>query len=299
MNYGRLLNFLSDGNFEYIENYPYSKISTIKIGGEIPVLIYPHTSEQLISLINECDACDIPFKIIGNASNLIPPDFPKRVVISTKRLDSFSMDGDFITVGAGVMLPKLIRKMADESLSGLELLYGIPATVGGAVKMNAGAFGASVGDCFYSARCYDIKAKRIITLFSDGMRFSYRSSSVDENIAVLSVTFRFQHKDKSLILSDMNGAIRRKRAEQPTNMPSAGSVFRRTAGEPPALLIDRAGLKGMSVGGAAVSEKHSGFIVNTKNAKSADVRLLIDKIKHIIMDKYAQPLECEVELLEE
>jgi UDP-N-acetylmuramate dehydrogenase len=131
------------------------------------------------------------------------------------------------------------------------------------------------------------------------MRFSYRSSSVDENIAVLSVTFRFQHKDKSLILSDMNGAIRRKRAEQPTNMPSAGSVFRRTAGEPPAILIDRAGLKGMSVGGAAVSEKHSGFIVNTKNAKSADVRLLIDKIKHIIMDKYAQPLECEVELLEE
>lgn len=301
-NYNEVIKAISDLNFNLTvwRNEPMSKHTSFKIGGDADIFITVNSISDLAKVIEVLNDFNVPFFVIGNGSNLLISDKGIRGAV-IKLGGEFSniklVDDNTIECGAGVLISKLCSFACQNSLSGLEFAYGIPGTAGGAVFMNAGAYGSEMKDIMLSAKSLTFSGE-IINRSAEEMELSYRKSiyrQVDE--IILSAKLELKKGEKLHIKEKMNEFIARRKEKQPLEYPNAGSVFKRPVGNFAGTLIQTCGLKGKKIGGAMVSEKHSGFIINTGNATCEDVVNLIDHIKATVFEKSNIALECEVEIV--
>ena len=273
-----------------------SSHTTFRIGGDASLFVSPADEDQLIGVISYLEKNGIRYFLLGKGSNVLFDDAGyDGAVVSTSKLDKISVCGNEITAQCGASFTYLASVAAGNSLSGLEFAYGIPGSVGGAVFMNAGAYGSETAAVLKSSRYLDISDCTVKTLPLEEHLFGYRDSVFRHRRFIhLSSVFALQAGDKAQIRAYMNELMQRRRDKQPLEYPSAGSVFKRYPGRYTAQMIDEAGLRGLSVGGAQVSEKHAGFIVNKGNATSSDVIALVGKVREAIRDKYGIEIECEI-----
>ena len=273
-----------------------SSHTTFRIGGDASLFVSPADEDQLIGVISYLEKNGIRYFLLGKGSNVLFDDAGyDGAVVSTSKLDKISVCGNEITAQCGASFTYLASVAAGNSLSGLEFAYGIPGSVGGAVFMNAGAYGSETAAVLKSSRYLDISDCTVKTLPLEEHLFGYRDSVFRHRRFIhLSSVFALQAGDKAHIRAYMNELMQRRRDKQPLEYPSAGSVFKRYPGRYTAQMIDEAGLRGLSVGGAQVSEKHAGFIVNKGNATSSDVIALVGKVREAIRDKYGIEIECEI-----
>ncbi len=273
-----------------------SSHTTFRIGGDASLFVSPADEDQLIGVISYLEKNGIRYFLLGKGSNVLFDDAGyDGAVVSTSKLDKISVCGNEITAQCGASFTYLASVAAENSLSGLEFAYGIPGSVGGAAFMNAGAYGSETAAVLKSSRYLDISDCTVKTLPLEEHLFGYRDSVFRHRRFIhLSSVFGLQAGDKAQIRAYMNELMQRRRDKQPLEYPSAGSVFKRYPGRYTAQMIDEAGLRGLSVGGAQVSEKHAGFIVNKGNATSSDVIALVGKVREAIRDKYGIEIECEI-----
>lgn len=271
--------------------------TSFRIGGKAKLFIEPQNEKELSSVIGTCNKNDIEYFVLGNGSNLLVSDegVLKPVIHLGKGFDSLEMpDETTIVAKAGASLSSLCKLALSKELTGLEFAYGIPGSVGGAAFMNAGAYGGEMKDVVYS--CAHIDRKGDFGSFGkDELAFGYRRSVYSENgFVITEVTFKLHKGNRDEIEGKMNELLQKRIDKQPLNYPSAGSVFKRPEGYFAGALIEQSGLKGKAIGGAAVSEKHAGFIVNTGNATCGDVTKLIDLCKSTVFEKFGVRLETEI-----
>lgn len=287
--------FLDGNAIEYRRNEPMHRHTTFKIGGAADIFVLPQAEASFVNTVKKCRELDVPCFIIGNGSNLLVSDGGiEGAVISTARLCNIELNGERLFCGAGAPLSAVCVKARDESLSGLEFAYGIPGSVGGALYMNAGAYGGQISDVFESALCISRECE-LITVRKEDMRAGYRSSCFKaDGLTVLSAVFKLNFGNKAEIEGRMEELMNRRREKQPLELPSAGSTFKRPEGNFAGALIEKNGLKGALVGGARVSEKHAGFIVNSGGATEKDVSALIEKIQRTVECADGIHLEPEV-----
>lgn len=295
MNAEALADFLENENIEYRQNEPMRAHTTFKIGGEADIFIIPASPAALIYAVKKCNELEIPYFILGNGSNLLVSDGGiEGAVISLSGINGISSDGEKITCGAGAMLSSVCLKALSLSLTGLEFAYGIPGTAGGALYMNAGAYGGQTADVIESAECLTATGE-IKTLKKENMQLGYRSSVFKNGgLIIISLTFALKKGDKAEIKAEMDELLNRRKQKQPLEYPSAGSTFKRPEGYFAGALIEKNGLKGLTVGGAQVSEKHAGFVINRGGATAADVKALIGKIQKKVFENDGVMLEPEV-----
>ena len=295
MNAEALADFLENENIEYRQNEPMRAHTTFKIGGEADIFIIPASPAALIYAVKKCNELEISYFILGNGSNLLVSDGGiEGAVISLSGINGISSDGEKITCGAGAMLSSVCLKALSLSLTGLEFAYGIPGTAGGALYMNAGAYGGQMADVIESAECLTASGE-IKTLKKEDMRLGYRSSVFKKGgLIIISLTFALKKGDKAEIKAEMDELLNRRKQKQPLEYPSAGSTFKRPEGYFAGALIEKNGLKGLTVGGAQVSEKHAGFVINRGGATAADVKALIGKIQKKVFENDGVMLEPEV-----
>ncbi len=280
---------------EYITNEPMSRHTTFKIGGNADVWVKVKNTEELKAVLNLTREYDAPYFILGKGSNLLVSDKGiEGVVISLDGLDSVNIDGDTVVCGAGASLRAVCLAAQKESLSGLEFAYGIPGTVGGALYMNAGAYGGEMSQVVVSATAIDSKGN-VIKLSLTDMQLGYRTSAFKNNrLIITSVTFKLKQGNSAEIKAAMDDFFSRRRDKQPLEYPSAGSTFKRPQGYFAGALIEQNDLKGVSVGGAQVSEKHAGFVINKGSATCEDVLSLIKKVQDTVKSADGVDLEPEV-----
>jgi UDP-N-acetylmuramate dehydrogenase len=280
-------------------NEPMSKHTSFRIGGPAEVMAFPNSGAQLAQVLRACKEFACSWRVLGAGTNVLAPDdlLPGLTICLKDCLDGVQqIDDTTIRVMAGVTMTRAAVFAANLGLSGMEFAHGIPGTVGGGVYMNAGAYGGEIKDICVGVEVMDPDGN-IRTLTNEEMDFSYRHSRLeDEGGIVLSADFRLVPKPVAEIRIQMRELMSRRSASQPLNMPSAGSAFKRPKVGYAAALIDQAGLKGYSVGGAAVSEKHAGFVVNLGSATAEDVRGLLASVAQIVMEKSGVQLEPEVRI---
>ena len=289
-------------NIETIkEGESLSKYTTFKIGGPARVLIEAKSDEEVLKLVRRFDEMKEDYLIIGNGSNLLITDagIERPVIVLDKNFSNITMiDEVTLYAEAGASLKSLANKALDLGLGGLEAISGIPGTVGGAVYMNAGAYGSEIKDVVTKIRY--IKDDSIAELDASEANFAHRRSIFqDKGYIILGAYFKLVKKDKKDIEEEQRDYTQRRKDKQPLEYPSAGSVFKRPEGYYASKLIEDAGLKGIAVGGAMVSKKHSGFIINTGSASFDDVVTLIEKVKAIVLEKFAVSLEEEIRIIHE
>lgn len=283
---------------EKISNAEIKKYTTYKLEGTVSEIYIPSDVLELKNLLAELKNKNIRYKILGNGSNLIVSSKYDGVLIKLKNFDTLNIDGNTVKVGAGYMLPKLALKCAENGLSGLEFAYGIPATIGGAVYQNAGAYGFSIDKVIKDVTILDGNYE-IITLSKAELKFGYRDSIFKhKNFICLEVTLELRKGNSEDILEKMKENLKHRKENQPLEYPSAGSVFRNPIGYSAGKLIEEAGCKGAQVGDAMVSYKHANFIVNTGKATAEDVLELIKLVQKKVEDKTGILLETEQEYLE-
>lgn len=281
-------------------NEQMSKHTTFRVGGPADIFISIKTvkeAEKIIRLL--CDF-NTPFFIIGNGSNLLVKDEGFRGVIIEigKDFSDISIEEDRIVASAGALLVKVANEAYKAGLSGLEFASGIPGCLGGGVFMNAGAYGGELKDVITSVKMLNIKTGEIVTKNCEEMKFSYRHSiAKEEPYLILEATLQLVKGDKEAIKQRMDELKEQRTTKQPLEYPSAGSTFKRPEGYFAGKLIQDAGLKGYTVGGAQVSTKHSGFVVNIGNATAADILTLISDVERIVYEKFEVKLEPEVCML--
>ena len=294
-----LLDFLKMNEVEYKENLRLCDFSSVKIGGTASIVLFPDTDRKLITALDFLWKNKIDYKVIGRLTNvLISNDVKNIVFIKTDKLRGINKLDKTIRLYAGERISSLTSLFINEGIASFCSLSGIPGSVGGMVRNNAGAYGIVISDIIEYAVAYSpIKSKKILLSVED-MSFGYRESI-------------FQHSDLVLLYADFKIVldiqesiqkryleIKEKRLQsQPLSYPSLGSVFKRPSGDYAARLIDAAGLKGVSIGGASVSEKHAGFIINTGNASFEDFRMLAEYIKRAVYEKFGVWLEEEIEII--
>ncbi|MBQ9117569.1 MAG: UDP-N-acetylmuramate dehydrogenase [Clostridia bacterium] len=280
-----------------------SRICTMGTGGECDLLITPDSIDCLIDTVRELRRHGIRYKVVGAASNLIFSDRGFRgAVIRTTALNGIKLtESGSIECEAGVFLPVLSRFTASNGFGGFHGLCGIPGTVGGSVITAAGAFGCNISDYVSSCLVYRAETDEVEELKLSADNFGYRYSPLrSENCVVLRVSFTPPQEDNAVILRKMRDCAEKRAATQPKGERSVGSFFKRPEGAPPAaFLIDRAGMKGASVGGARVSEIHAGFIINAGNATTEDVLSLANAVKLGVFEKFGVMLTEEAELVRE
>lgn len=267
-------------------NEPMSRHTTFRIGGNADVFINIQTEEELIFCITTAKQENIPYFVCGKGSDLLVSDGGiEGAVFCLLDMKGIEISGNMVFVKAGQSMQTLCLELQKSGLSGLEFAYGIPGTLGGAVYMNAGAYGGEIADRIVSVRYLD-KSGAVKEIKKEDMCLGYRSSIFQTNGGViLSAVFELENGDSAEILDRMNEYLKRRKEKQPLEFPSAGSVFKRPEGNFAGTLIEKSGLKGEKIGGAKVSEKHAGFIINIGNATSGDVRALIEKIqKKVFLD---------------
>lgn len=291
-----LLSFLKEKNIEYICNEPMKNHTTFKVGGNAEFFVKVKSVDELSALIKFITQNNIPYFIIGKGSNLLVSDEGIKgvVIILDGDFEKVEVNEETITAGAGASLTKMCRTALDNSLSGLEFAYGIPGSVGGAVFMNAGAYGGEMKDCIVSVDYITPKGE-IGTYSLDDLQLGYRTSIFKSNKnIVVGCTVSLNKADKEEIKEKMTDLLGRRKSKQPIEYPSAGSTFKRPVGNFAGTLIESCGLKGYTVGGAQVSEKHAGFVINIGNATSKDINTLIEDVQKIVKEKTGYFLETEV-----
>ena len=281
------------------ENEPLAAHCTFKIGGPAQLFVQPQTEQQLCSAAALCKEQAVRYYLLGNGSNILFADEGfAGVVLDVSALGSdIAVEGNMLTAGAGVRLTALCRAALEHGLSGLEFAYGIPGTVGGAVYMNAGAYGGEMKDVLTVVR-YLTAEGEVVQASAAELDLSYRHSIFEENGGcILSAQFALQPGNAADIRAKMDELMAKRVEKQPLDKPSAGSTFKRPAGAFAAALIDQCGLRGFRHGGAAVSDKHCGFVVNLGGATCADVLALCDEVRAIVKEKTGYELEKEIRVV--
>ena len=278
-----------------------SRHTSFKVGGNAQIFVEPKDEEALKRLLKFINAEKINYYIIGNGSNMLVSDKGyKGIIISMLKFTSPSLiENESITISAGKTLKELTELACENSLSGLEFAYGIPGSVGGAVFMNAGAYDGEIKEVLDKVKVMD-KEGNVLSLNAGELDLSYRHSNIEEKgYIVLEAKFNLKKADKSAIWEKMQELMARRIDKQPLNFPSAGSTFKRPEGYFAGKLIDDAGLRGYSIGGAKVSYKHCGFIVNADKASAEDVYALISYVRLKVKDRFGVELEPELRVLGE
>jgi len=290
----------TEKKIKYTRDCPMSTLTTFKIGGPCAAAVFPDNASELAYAAECAYELGVLPKIIGRGSNLLcSDDGYDGIVIVSDNADAIKINGELVECECGASLTAAANEAHEASLEGAEFMYGIPGTIGGGVFMNAGAYGGQMSDVVVRVECLNVKTKERFSLSGDELDFSYRHSAFTSrrDYIVLGAALKLRQGNKEEIGARMRDFITRRREKQPLEYPSAGSTFKRCEGRFTAQLIDEAGLKGMRVGNAAVSEKHAGFIINLGGASASDVLSLVDKIKAEIYKKYGLNIECEVEYL--
>ena len=290
-----LKEFCKENSVAFKINEPMSCHTSFKIGGAADIFISVRSSRELSAVFKKCGELDIPRLVIGKGSNLLVSDSGvEGAVISLLNMNEISVKGEEIICGAGAALSDACRVALNNSLTGLEFAYGIPGSIGGAVYMNAGAYGGEMADVVLSAECL-MPDGAIVNVNASQMNFGYRKSVFKENgTTVLSAVLKLQVGDKEEIEGKMDDYIYRRKSKQPLEYPSAGSFFKRPTGYFAGALIEKNGLKGETVGGAQVSEKHAGFIINRGGATCEDVKKLGKTVSDKVFAAEGVRLEPEV-----
>ena len=281
---------------EYYKDRYLKELTTLKMGGRMEHYVLPYSVEDLREIISYLRNNGVDYKILGNGSNLVcGKDAYPGVVISLKKLDSFSIENDEVCVDAGVMIPYLANVLAKEGYSALEFASGIPGTLGGLVYMNAGAYRSSMSDVV--SKVLILKENELVWYSREEMQFAYRSSILQQHPhwVILQAVIRLEKKDPEEILDLMKDRLKRRRQTQPLDMPSAGSCFRNPEGTFAWKLIDEIGYRGKDRNGVVISPKHSNFIVNAGNGTAEDYLSLVYEIQRIVKEKYGIKLVMEVE----
>lgn len=282
-------------------NEPMSKHTSFKIGGPADIFINIDNIEELKSVLEIIKNNKVPFKAIGNGSNILVKDEGFRGIILKDCLDQYSIeiknDDVFLTANAGVKLGILGQKCLKQEVEGFEFASGIPGTIGGAVRMNAGAHGKEIKDIVDTVTYIDV-AGNIKTISKKECEFEYRNSIFSkEKFIIIEVKMKLQKGNAEEIKEKMQEYMNYRKEKQPIELPNAGSTFKRGEDFITAKLIDEAGLKGYSIGGAEISTKHAGFIVNKNNATANDVLNLAKYVQKIIKEKYDKDIELEIEVI--
>lgn len=296
MPYAALERFLDEQKVFYKKDEPMAIHTTFKIGGKADLYIEPSTAEALRLTVEALRKEGIPFFTVGKGSNLLVSDRGiGGAVVSTARLDEIKLiDDAHIYAGAGASLTAVCLFALKHSLSGLEFAYGIPGSIGGAVYMNAGAYGGEIAQVTESVESLG-SGLEAIRRSTDELGFSYRNSVFCGSQEIITgAVFRLTKGDAESIQARMNELMGKRKASQPLDFPSAGSTFKRPHGFFAAALIDECGLKGASVGGAQVSEKHAGFIINKDRATCDDVLALIERVRQTVLEQKGVTLQTEV-----
>ncbi len=287
-------------SFNALVNEPMSAHTTLKLGGPADFLVFPRSVNEIHALFDEAGAYNLPVTVIGHGSNLLVLDGGIRglVICIGKNMREITQEGNAIRAQAGAMLGSVAAFAAEAGLSGLEFASGIPGTVGGGITMNAGAYDGEMAQVVTEVKAV-VPGGEAVTLSNEEMDFGYRRSAVTEkNLIVTEVTFQLTPEDPERIRAKMAELNGRRAEKQPLDVPSAGSTFKRPDGYFAAALIDQCGLKGYSIGGARVSMKHAGFLVNT-GTSSADFYELMKKVQQIVEERVGVKLEPEIRVLGE
>ena len=278
---------------------PMAKHTSFRIGGDAEVMVFPKNAEQLAAALKASALLDHKPAILGAGTNVLAPDAGMAgVVICLKDcMDGMEpVDGDGIRVMSGVTMTRAAMFAANHGLSGLEFAHGIPGTVGGGIYMNAGAYGGEICQVLERAEVMDFSG-RIHEFSREDMKFSYRHSILEDWDGIVnSGTFRLTPADPESIRAKMKELMGKRSASQPLDLPSAGSAFKRPVGGYAAALIEQAGLKGFRIGGAAVSSKHAGFVVNLGGATAEEVKELLGQVSHRVFEQTGIRLEPEVRI---
>lgn len=288
-----------NGEYDIQYDEPMARHTTMRIGGPADVFLVPRTIDALGAAKRAARDCGVPCAVIGNGSNLLVSDAGYRgAVLCTSGLRAVTVEGNQITAQAGALLSVIARAAADAGLTGLEFAAGIPGSLGGAVFMNAGAYDGQMADRVTSVTYLDGDGVAH-TLAAHELAFGYRESvfKTHEDWTVVCATMALTPGDATAIHTKMEDFACRRRDKQPLEMPSAGSTFKRPQGDFAGRLIEQAGMKGFAVGGAQVSEKHAGFVVNRGGATCADMLALIHTVQERVRAQSGVSLECEVRVL--
>lgn len=280
-------------------NEPLKEHTYFKIGGPAKILVKVNNVDEIKRLINLCRDENVQYYVIGNGTNILVPDEGLDAVIIkiAEDYNDYRIQGNKVYVQAGMLLSTLSKKIAKASLTGFEFASGIPGTVGGAIYMNAGAYGGEMKDIIEYAQILDDKGN-IRKIMNKDLELGYRKSIISKkNYVVLSVCFRLQKGNTKKIMDRIKVLDEKRISKQPINLPSAGSTFKRPEGYYAGKLIDDAGLRGFRYKDAQVSDKHCGFVVNRGQATCDDVLQLIEMVKKIVFDKFNVTLEREVRIL--
>ena len=286
--------FASDGALLY--NEPLRNHTTFKVGGEADAFLSVKTQEELIKAVQLCRQKNVPYFILGNGSNLLVSDkgFRGLIISIGREMAQITLDGNRITAQAGALLSTVAQTAAKNSLTGMEFASGIPGSIGGAMVMNAGAYDGEMKMIVETVTVLTEEGE-IRTLSNEEMEFGYRASRLKkEKEIVLSVTVLLAEGDKAAILEKMNDFAARRREKQPLEYPSAGSTFKPPEGMFAGKLIMDAGLRGYTVGGAQVSEKHCGFVINKDKATADEIYTLIHNVQAKVKEVSGVTLEPEV-----
>ena len=288
------------GPEQLLRDEPMSAHTTFRVGGPADVMFFPENAAQLCAAMDAARTCGAEALVIGNGSNLLVRDGGIRglVIVLGERFSEVRVEDRMLMAEAGAPMARVAAAAQAASLTGLEFISGIPGTLGGGCAMNAGAYGGQLSDVLVDAQV--LLDGEVRTLSRDEMQMGYRTTlPLRKGGVVLSARFQLQKGDGGAILARMKELNARRRDKQPLNLPSAGSVFKRPEGHFAGALIEQAGLKGLSVGGAQVSEKHAGFIVNTGGATAADVLALIGRVQDEVERAFGVRLEPEVRIIGE
>ncbi len=295
-----LLDFLIKNRIPFEKNVSGARLTSFKVGGDVSVLVKPCGREQLRMLVKFLRRNSIKHLVIGRGSDvLISDDGFDGAVISLSEMSEITVSGSEIYAGAGVSMRALARQAQQVSLSGLEFADGIPGSVGGGIYMNAGAYGGEISGVMIKCECLDAERDEIVVFSAEECDFSYRHSIFQENkdLIIIGASFKTEQGDPEEIMQRMNTMNALRLEKQPLEFPSAGSTFKRPENNFAGKLIEDAGLKGFRIGGACVSEKHAGFVINCGGATCSDVRAVVEHIKEEVYGKFGIMLECEIEFV--
>lgn len=293
--YDKLEEIVGKDKVKYNEKM--SKYTTMRVGGPCDCIVFPDEISKIKEVIDFCKNENITFFVIGNGSNLLVKDEGIHGVVIKlgHRFGKIELDGEYILAYAGATMPTLSQLAKKNSLKGLEFACGIPGTIGGGVKMNAGAYGSQISDILYEVTYMDEK-EEIKTIKNKDCSFGYRKSifTINSNYVILSAKFKLERGNIDEIENKMKENSLARKAKQPLEYPNFGSVFKRPEGYFVGKLVDDAGLRGYKIGGAQVSTKHTGFIVNVDNATCKDVLDLIGYVQTTVYNKFNVKLTPEV-----
>jgi UDP-N-acetylmuramate dehydrogenase len=296
-----------DGRIRFDE--PMKRHTSFKVGGPADVLVEPEGENALVRLLAICQEHEQPITILGGGTNVLYSDKGVRGVVLSLRhgfteitveVDAFSAGCHRLIVGAGVGTFKLLKYCRDHYLQGMEYLAGVPGTLGGAVRMNAGTYaGEIVDNCEWVRKVTWDPEPDLVTVTSDEMGFAYRQSNLGPREIVVRASFRVNQADDHEFMAHIDSILERRKATQPVHLPNAGSIFKNPKDDYAGRLIEQAGLKGYSQGGAQVSPMHANFIVNTGGATASDVRDVAEHVRRVVLEQLGVDLEWEVKLMGE